>query len=452
MSKSVVVRFHEYCVQEKSAPLNRLSGFMHGSSMVDLIDEFLNEKYASDDMELLESNPRNPKRSSVTGDIISALQDTPELFPLMSKGVLISTNTCVKLERNRFEISFVNPKVNGILDGGHNTLAIALFFLGNAGADEREIRKVKRWSDLKALWNQYADVIAETKKTTKFLVPSEIIYPKHANSEDLEFVTSIMEIARARNNNTQLSEETKSNKMGHYEAIKEFVDQSLVEKIEWKTNDGGLIKVRELIALALIPLSKTAIGENINPVHIYSSKAECVTQFDKIILAKGISKDSSSGEFLREVVDPVVLSALKMINRLPELYDLIYTQLPDAYNKSANGKFGLINSVSVSENDKPAGYTKYYGNPVNYNYPEGFMMPLVYSLRELMTANKTGRLSWVIDPAEFITTYLSDIMTSYGQLVIKMSGYDPQKVGKNSGSYGMASMAVRDILMRNKLI
>lgn len=447
MSKSVVVRFHEYCIQEKSAPLNRLSGFMHGSSMVDLIDEFLNEKYASDDMELLESNPRNPKRSSVTGDIISALKDTPELFPLMSKGVLISTNTCVKLERNRFEITFVNPKVNGILDGGHNTLAIALYFLENAGATEKEIHKVKRWADLKELWNQYSDVIAETKKTTKFLVPSEIIYPKHANSEDLDFVTSIMEIARARNNNTQLSEETKSNKMGHYEAIKEFVDPDLFEKVEWKTNDGGRIKVRELIALSLIPLSKTVIGKDINPVHIYSSKAECVSQFDKIILADGISQPSSSGEFLREVVDPVVLSALKMINRLPELYDLIYEKLPDAYNNSSNGKFGLINSVSTSN-----GKTKYYGNPVDYTYPEGFMMPLVYSLSELMATNKSGKLIWITDPAEFITSYLNDIMSSYGELVIKMSAYDPQKVGKNRGSYALASMAVRDVLMRNKLI
>lgn len=447
MSKSVVVRFHEYCIQEKSAPLNRLSGFMYGSSMVDLIDEFINEKYASDDMELLESNPRNPKRSGVTGDIILALQDTPELFPLMSKGVLISTNTCVKLERNRFEITFVNPKVNGILDGGHNTLAIALFFLGNAGASDKEIRKVKRWSDLKELWNTYSDVIAETKKSTKFLVPSEIIYPKHSNSEDLDFVTSIMEIARARNNNTQLPEESKSNKKGHYEAIKQFVDPDLLEKIEWKQNDGGLIKVRELIALSLIPLSKTEIGRDINPVHIYSSKAECVSQFDKIVTADGISQPSSSGEFLIEVVDPVVLSALKMINRFPELYDLVYKKLPDTYNKSSNGKFGLINSVANSP-----GKTKYYGKPVDYTYPEGFMMPLVYSLRELITTNRTGKLVWITDPAEFIDTYLNDIMASYGELVIKMSSHDPQKVGKNRGSYAAASMAVRDILMRNKLI
>jgi hypothetical protein len=452
MSKSVVVRFHEYCIQENSAPLNRLSGFMLGSSMVDLIDEFLNEKYASDDMELLESNPRNPKRSSVTADIIQSLQESSDLFPLMSKGVLISTNSCKKMERNRFEITFVNPRVNGILDGGHNTLAIALFFLGNAGASDAEIRKVKRWTDLKELWNAYSDVIEETKKLTKFLVPSEIIYPKDANSEDLDFVTSIMEIARARNNNTQLSEETKSNKKGYYEAIKKHVDPDLIDKIEWKTNDGGQIKVRELIALSLIPLSKIDIGKDINPVHIYSFKAECVRVFDKIIEAPGVCVPSNSGEFLVDVVDPIVLSALKMINRLPALYDLIYEKLPDAYNKSSNGKFGLINSVSISENDKPAGKTRYYGKSVDYNYPEGFMMPLVYSLRELMSTDKSGKLIWITDPSSFISTYLNDIVSSYGELVIKMSSYDPQKVGKNRGSYAVASMAVRDVLMRNKLV
>jgi len=424
---------------------------MLGSSMIDLIDEFLNEKYSSSDMELLESNPRNPKRSSITSDIIDSLKEKKELFPLMSKGILISSNSCRKLERNRFEISFSNPKVHGILDGGHNTLAIALFFLEKAGAFDNETRKIKRWSDLKPLWNAYSPVLEEAKKSIDFLLPAEIIYPKSEVVDEADFVNSIMEIAQARNNNTQLTEETKANKKGYYEVIKKYVDPNLYEKIEWRTNDGGRIKVRELVSLCLIPLSKTALGKDINPVHIYSSKAECVRTFEKLITAPGISVPAK-GDYLIELVDKEIISALAMIEKLPELYDLLYENLPDAYNKYSEGKFGRITSVSISENGKPAGKTKYYDRAVDYDYPDGFVMPLVYSLRELIGSDKNGELYWLIDPESFISTYLGDVMESYGELVIKMSGYDPQKVGKNRGSYAAASMAMRDVLMRNKLL
>jgi len=450
MTKNAIVRFHEYCLQENSAPLNRLSGFMYGSSMVDLIDEFLNDKYSAEEMELLESNPRNPKRSSITSDIIESLQEKKDLFPLMSKGILISAGSCKSLERNRFEISFANPKVHGILDGGHNTLAIALYFLEQAGAFDNELRKVKKWSDLKAVWNSYSPVIEDTKKNFEFFLPVEIIYPKAFAVDESEFVSAIMDIAQARNNNTQLTEETKANKKGFYEILKKYVDPNLYDKIEWRTNDGGRIKVRELIALSLVPLSKTSIGADINPVQIYSSKAECVRVFEKLMLAPGVSKEAS-GDFLIEIIDKETISALSMISKLPELYDLIFEKLPDAYNKSSEGKFGRITSVTMSGNGKPAGKTKYYQRAVDYSYPDGFMMPLVYGLRELIDKNENDELFWKIDPSSFIKTYLSDVLVNYGELVIKMSNYDPQKVGKNRGSYSAACMAVRDVLMRNKI-
>lgn len=456
MTKSVIVRFHEFCIQENSAPLNRLSGFMLGNSMIDLIDEFLNDKYSSDEMELLESNPRNPKRSSITSDIIESLEQKKELFPLMSKGILISSQSCKKLERNRFEVSFNNPKIHGILDGGHNTLAIAMFILEKSGASVNELRKVKRWTDLKDVWNKYITEIQEIKKVIDFLLPTEILYPKTNNhspvmpDDESDFVNSIMEIAQARNNNTQLTEETKANKKGFYEVLKKYVDENLREKIEWRTNDGGKIKVRELIALSLIPLSKTRFEKDINPVHIYSSKAECVRMFEKLVNTEGVSKPAK-GDVLVEIIDEQFISAMAMIDQLPRLYDELYDKLPDAYNKSSDGKFGRISSVTMSEDNKPAGRTKYYGKSVSYSYPDGFVMPLVYSLKELMGL-KNGQLYWVVDPFFFINNHLGDVMANYGESVIKMSGYDPQKVGKNRGSYNVACMAVRDVLNQKKLL
>ncbi len=447
MTKKIVVRFQEYCIQKDSVPLGRLSGFMVGSSMVELIDEFLNEKYASDDMELLESNPRNPKRGSITSEIIDSIRNNKELFPLMSKGILISSEACRALERNRFEISFSNPKIHGILDGGHNTLAIAIYLLESVGVSDKKLRTVKRWSDLKPVWNEFSELVLSKKQSADFLIPIEIIYPKQNLVDDSEFIDSILEIAQARNNNTQLTEETKANKKGLYDILKKHIDKNLYDKIEWRTNDGGRIKVRELIALSLIPLSRTKSGQQVNPVQIYSSKSECVKIFEKIISAPGVSIPNQSDLGI-EVIDNEILSALALISELPRLYDLLYEYLPEAYNKNSDGKFGRINSVSMLDDGKIAGKTKYYGKSVKYEYPDGFIMPLVYSLRELMYADKFGNMEWVVDPAIFIEKHLGDVMASYGEMVIKMANYDPQKVGKNKGSYSVACMAVRDVMTR----
>jgi hypothetical protein len=446
MSKKVIVRFNEYSIQENSAPLNRLCGFMLGTSMIDVIDEFLNEKYSSE-MDLLESNPRNPKRSKVTEAIVQSLESNTQLFPLMSKGILVSAHSCRSLERNRFEITFTNPKVHGILDGGHNTLAIALYFLEKAGAMESELKKIKRWSDLPSTWNTFSPLLEDVKPLLNFLVPVEILYAKENAVDDNEFIDSIMYIAEARNNNTQLTEETKANKKGYYEPLKQFVDPSLKEKIEWRSNEGGSIKVRELLALSLIPLSVTEFGSRINESQIYSSKAECAKVFEELITNDKVSKPVSN-DFSIEVTHRETLSALRMIGILPKLYDLIYQNLPDAYNEN-DGKFGRITSVTMGDDDKPAGKTKFYGNAVKYSYPDGFIVPLVYSMRELIGKDSNEELYWITDPMAFVTTYLSEVVRTYGEMVIKMANYDPQKVGKNRGSYQVACLAVRDVVRRN---
>src|SRR3546814_15114325 len=67
----------------------------------------------------LEANPRAAKIGSVTNAIVESLEETPELFPFKSKGILIGTSSYEALQRNRFELTFDNPESEGILDGAH---------------------------------------------------------------------------------------------------------------------------------------------------------------------------------------------------------------------------------------------------------------------------------------------------------------------------------------------
>lgn len=442
--KSIIVRFDSICTQDKYR-LARLHGFMLGSSMIDLIDEFVSDQFDSKEMDLLDANPRNPKRGSVTSEIMESLTSDPQLFHFKSKGVLIAASEVRSLDRNRFELHFDDPQVNGILDGGHNTLAIALYCLESAGASDREIRTIKRWKDLPGLWNRYFEAMETIKSDFTFLVPTEIIFPQsHANGYD-EFVGAILQIAQARNNNTQLTVESKANKAGYYDQLKNFLDPNLKDRVEWKPNDGGTIKSREVIALALIPLSKTEFGTDINPVSLYSSKGQCVKLYEDLLDHDGVSV-KSAGDLGVEVVNPQVLSALQLVDRLPEIYDLIYELLPDAYNKGTGGKFGRITGVTWDAG-KIVGRTKFYGRGVEYAYPDGFLMPLVYAVCELMRIEPDGEISWMVDPAEFVRNHLPEIMSNFGG-VIQLSSYDPQKVGKNKASYSNACSSFQNVLLK----
>ena len=114
------------------AGIKRYTGFVRGRDLYALFDHVS-----------LEANPRAAKTGTVTRAIIGSLDETPELFPFKSKGILIGTSTYEVLQRNRFELNFEVPDSEGILDGGHNMLAFGIHML-SAVADEKEIARTWR--------------------------------------------------------------------------------------------------------------------------------------------------------------------------------------------------------------------------------------------------------------------------------------------------------------------
>lgn len=394
----------------------------------------------------LEANPREAKVGDVTEAIQECLETTPQWFHFKSKGILIAAGTCIPLERNRFELAFNDREIEGILDGGHNLLAIALHILRTALGDRapRHLRGIKRWEQLPEVWKAHRDKIEEIKPSLSFLTPVEIIYPQDGAAGRDEFQDAILDVARARNNNAQLTEETKANKAGYYTSIRDSLDPNLVDQIEWKTNDGGRIKVRDLVALAWIPLSKIEPPlpgrKDFSPVAIYRNKGACVTAFNKLMESDDVSQKSKGD--IRELTHCGVASAIALLKDIPRLFDLIYMQFPEAYNHASPG-FGRISSVRVWDPNKAKSkdpkylsappYTKFYRWECKYDFPDGFIMPLVWALTELMVY-RDGKVEWATDPDQFIKKNLGETMkVFYG--MIQMANYDPQKVGKTLASY-----------------
>ena len=84
----------------------------------------------------LDANPRSSKLGSVTDAIQKSIRSdessNENLFPFKSKGILVATSYFEELDRSRFRLSFQRPDIEGILDGGHNTLDIGCYIYTEA--------------------------------------------------------------------------------------------------------------------------------------------------------------------------------------------------------------------------------------------------------------------------------------------------------------------------------
>lgn len=440
----ILIRFEQVDSQVEG-PVKRLVGFVRARNMLQLFD-------AAD----LEANPRSAKAGSVTADIIESIEKTPDIFPFKTKGILIGASNYEILDRKRFRLVFEDPKTEGILDGGHNTLAIGTYILKQVIEDPRAIKRIRSWPEFKEVWISNREAVDNLRKTTSeeidgplsFLIPIEVLVPT-----DLEnpltvdaFCESLLEICAARNNNVELTLETKANKKGFYDELRAALPPQIAKRIEWKTNDGGEIKVRDIVALSWIPLNLIKpCGISVSPQNIYRNKGECAKQFDAMMSHEDVSKPTDG--YAHELHNSAVYSALKVAADIPALYDQIYAAFPKAYNGDNEGRFGRIGVVKMARDMRSTPRTSFTRQEVDYSYPDGLIMPIVYGLQKLMEVTKEGHVQWKQDASLFLDQHLTAIVRKY-RVVLEAFRYDPQKIAKNEGSYDLVLDAFETELLK----
>lgn len=195
-------------------------------------------------------------------------------------------------------------------------------------------------------------------------------------------------------------------------------------------------------------MSPSALGidyiPTLPPQNIYRNKGECAKLFDELLSHEDVS-EATDGEYTRKVHNKAIRSALTLAGELPALYDKIYEDFPRAYNDNA-GKFGNISVVKMAINMRSQPTTYFTDAPVEYSYPDGLILPIVYGLRALMATKDDGRVVWSQNPHKFLDRYLSKIVRKY-RVILDAYRFDPQKVGKNEGSYDLVLDAYRTELM-----
>ena len=245
------------------------------------------------------------KCRKITKSIYETLDKSPELFWYKTKGILLSTEECEILDRGRVRISLDNADYEGIMDGGHNTFAIARFII-----DKLYGISFKTWDECKKFWDENYDNVLErfeqVKEQFKFSIPIEILSPSDEIGALDEFYDYISEICSARNNNVQLRETAKGNQVGYYEYLK---DKLYDYKIIWKTGSIGKIKAEDVISLATLPLlflqDKGLLPQDIktlNKISIYSQKSKCVDYFNEVLAHSAVSEGEKGKYILKNEI------------------------------------------------------------------------------------------------------------------------------------------------------
>lgn len=472
-AKPFIIRFADAALQPKELPdddtciVRRVVGTVEMKHLLPLFHD-----------SALDPNPRSARVNRVTDDVKWSLENTPELFANKSKGILLGTSHYEALQRNRYRITFEDPQVEGILDGGHNMLAIGLFMLSEF-MEARELKRVKSWDDLLDVWPQYQKDLDSRKDEFNVLVPVEILVPARNDDEAVDaFNSALIDICSARNNNVQLPLEAAARKKGFYDEIEVQMPPDLARRVEWKPNtwedddEKRPVKVRDLVALAWIPLNLLGQKEalpleiSVSPQNIYRNKGECSKLFDTLMVDKQVTEEGDAAR--HHLIHDGVKSAFKVLGDLPGLYDQIYEDFPVAYN-SHKKRFRANPIVKLYDPEgrkaaRAAGkdvtgftatqpLTPFMRRPVRAptgskpcSYPDGLIMPLVYGLQGLMEV-VDGEVRWAVDdPSAFVRTVLPEIAGHY-QLVLDLAKWDPQKIAKNPASHEFAVQQFRGVLL-----
>jgi len=435
----VTLKFDEAVVQ-KIGSFQRVFGLVRVKQLVQLIQ-------ATD----LDSNPRNSKAGSITSDIMESLERYPDLFPLMSKGILLSAVNFRKAERDRYQLRFEDKAIEGVIDGGHNLLALGLYVLGEALSEATITERLGNriiFSEFKSLFKQYFtevdDFLRDPKNSAMLdrFVPVELLLPSSdSDSDRLAFRDSLPLIQQARNNNAQLKNQTLADHAGIFEELKKVIDPKLRELIEWKTNDGGVVDVRDLIALTWIILpeldfdAKDKSGKRVTPpsaTQLYSGKATVLNRYVDFMESADVGRVPPGGKY--ELTNPLVGAALELASKLPSLFEQVCEKAEDMFNSSGpKAKFAALTVVEAA-NRKGVPTHKFSRTPAPIAVPEGFVWPVVAGFRALIERDEHGVLSWGTDPLVFLQDHWRELSEAFFS-ILESGQFDPQKVGKSKLSY-----------------
>jgi hypothetical protein len=226
----------------------------------------------------------------------------------------------------------------------------------------------------------------------------------------------LVRLAGARNTSNQVKEFALENLGGGFEWLKKVIQHSkLAGRIRYRENDPEDVDVRTVLALLTMFHHKWTEDAK-DPLVAYTSKG-------------GILKFYRDPEWLPgyQALSPVVVDILR-------LYDFIHEEFVTQYQEynlvanDAKSRFGKRREVTYKGGT--AFKLPLTGGETKYLVPDGWLYPVLASLRMLLKVVPNKPLTWATDPFKYFENHGSELVG----IVVEQSqalGYNPQAVGKS---------------------
>ncbi len=342
-------------------------------------------------LDWMETNPRKQNvRSGVAKKIKASLLEGKD-FHMLNRGILLSAqDVTYNNYDNKMRLIFSDPEHHGNVDGGH-TLRIIL--------ENRD--------DLEA-GQQY--------------VKLEILVGVDAIFEDL---------AAARNTSTQVQDKSIANLRDYFDLIKDVIkNEAFKDRVYFMENDDGDIDVGDILAiLNLFNIDAYREMESF-PVSSFSSRKKCIDNYINLFEEM---QDDPKNPYVK--MKPVMIDFFK-------LYDHLESKMFDYYReKNPSGKYGAVSGVITPKDAKRQLKTKFYCNNMSHGSPNGFIFPILGSLRALLE-EKDGAYNWSCDPFAMLDKIGPELVCTTVDRS-RTLGNNPAQVGKDSGNWQTLYMRVK---------
>jgi hypothetical protein len=341
-------------------------------------------------------NVRDAKlRGRVPNAIRSSFAENPDEFFFMNRGLVIAADRVDFKEsgsEKRIDIVMKDPKIHGLLDGGHTYRVVQESAEGLSKDDD----------------------------------------PRYVR---IEFITgfdrdTISEVVDARNTSNQVRDESLANLRQEFEPIKKVLkDQPYYEKIAWseyeelESGKPKPIDVRDIISY-LITFDTGTYNSTTQPLIAYKDKRACLKHFQEHTVR--------------------LKKYYPLLPQILQLWDEIHANWAIWYGEGREeeagirGRFGKLTAIIQSPE------TLFFkGGTAKYRMPEAYKYPILSALRAAVKSQGSG-VRWATDPTKLLADTGGQLTTIVGNSVRATN--NPNKVGKDVGTWSSCYLVVASAL------
>ena len=330
-------------------------------------------------------NPREATPTSGVGKKIKdSLIEQPEAFIFRNRGLtVIADKVDFNTQSNVVTLELTDPKIHGLLDGGHT---------------------------YRVIQNELTNTIDGREDLKNAYVRIELL-------DGFNDLNDVVDIVDARNRSAQVKEQSLEELRSHFETIKETLkNQPYANRIAYKEiellEDGSKkdIDIKDILSY-LVCFDAESFSDTKHPISAYSAKASALRHYSE--------KREEMAKYTA------------LLPKILQLVDTIKQDVPKAYN-AQGGRWGGLQGIITEKESKKRVELPFINGESEYQTPSGFIYPILAAFRSLVNVEK-NKVTWKSDPVDLFEEVKAMLAEAIGEQAIEFR--NPNKLGKDSATW-----------------